>query len=255
MDIFRQAFINQFSPLLETSGYRLLNIEQPVYVKAVGREIMHIVMYTYADGKYLGDDQKALFIIQGGIATVYKKNITESTFSENTSWMRGMRFFCEKNPDCFFEDVSFFDSVQEHTFLKNNASSLDDSLHYACELTEEFILPELEKIQTLRNCINFFEKFRLYIFDQRKMKIYYNYKDNYDEENVYIRLRDMEFAKRQKELQSRLDPSLDSYQYLEKLYTAITNDDAYKKALKKMNNLKEKNITILKKLGVEFVLE
>lgn len=249
MDIFKQAFIRQFCPLLEPSGYKLLDTEHPVYVKTVGGEIMHVIMCTDTE---LGDSRKAQFMIWGGIATVYKRNMTEQTFSKTASWMRGMRFFAEKNPDCLFEDASFFDSIQAHTFLKNNADSLADSFGYACELTEELMLPALEKAETLQNCIDFFETYRLYRINPRKTEVVYNYRDNYDEENVFIRLRDMAFAKRQKALQKSLHPASDSYRNAEKLYTAVTDDAAYEQAVEEMNSLKEKNIAFLKKLGAAF---
>lgn len=252
METFRNRFINKFSILLEPLGYRLLAIERPVYVRVVGGEIMHIVMCTYVDGKHLGNSQNAMFLIFGGVATVYKKNITEETFSGIASWMRGMSFFAQKNPDYFLEDESFFNSINEFVFLKDNIISLDDSLDYACELTEELILPELEKVQTLRNCINFFDKFRLFRYTPHKQEIHYNYRDNYDEENVYIRLRDMDFAQKQKELQKAVHSASDSYKILEKMYTAITDDEAYKAAMKEMERLKQQNIAVLEKMGLEF---
>lgn len=252
MEFFRKRFINKFSPLLEPFGYRTLAIERPVYVRVVGGEIMHIVMGTYVDGEHLGNSQNAMFLIFGGIATVYKKNITEEIFSGVVSWMRGVSFFAQKNPDYFLEDGSYFNSMNEFVFLKDNITSLDDSLDYACELTEEFILPELEKVQTLRSCINFFEKFRLFRYTPHKQEVHYNYRDNYDEENIYVRLRDMEFATKQKELQKAVHSSSESYKKSEKIYTAITDGEAYEAALKEMERLKQQNIAVLKTLGVEF---
>lgn len=161
MESFRETFVNRFDSVLRVLGYKLLDIDNPVYIKTVAGEIMHIITSKYFDGRYTGDSSKGVFTIWGGIATVYKKNITENLFSDNLSWMRGMRLFCEKNTEYFDEEESFLNSIQEFTFIKGNLSSLVDSLDYACELTEEFILSELEKIQTLGDCINFFEKYRL----------------------------------------------------------------------------------------------
>lgn len=98
----------------------------------------------------------------------------------------------------------------------------------------------------------FLKNIDLYSIDQRKLEVHYDYEDNYNEENVYVLLKNMEFANRQKELQKSVHSSSDIYKKLEKLYLSVTDDTAYKQAVSRMNKLKEKNISILKNLGVEF---
>lgn len=165
--VFKQVYGEALKPL----GYVKLKGKYPYYVRLVGSEILHIITYIQRPDKH--------YEITGGVATVYRPCLTfDESPRNNGNWLL-------KNINEFYKNSSLFEALPRYSFndlyrfyygedtaynsrgeiIKhpNRYGTIVDVVEHSYKLTEEIMLPVLNKAIDIDSCIEFFHKFRLHI--------------------------------------------------------------------------------------------
>ena len=167
---------------------KLKKTKIPVYVRVIDGNILHIITYRKMSQRRIGYET---YEIAGGVVSLYRKKID---FNESPAgWLRTVLGFYSGKSDInrdlknrymkFYYDIwnrTFSSDVPddyfEHEFRRGIGSFLckvDDntkmleSLNFALKITSKTILCEIEKVNDLNSCINFFCK-----WDPYKLNLY-----------------------------------------------------------------------------------
>lgn len=140
------AFQQFFGEALEPFGFLKPKLRQPYYIRMVGDEILHII------GIY---DMKSHLILFGGIATVYRETLClDQTFRQNETWLKTAMYFYVQ---WHISDQPFDPEIQSgfHYHKLLDSQSLSVAVQHALHAAVTWILPVLDRVQTLKDVLDF----------------------------------------------------------------------------------------------------
>lgn len=246
------AFKQVFGKALEPLGFVKIKSKHPYYVRAVTDEIINIVTIKE---EWSGYPTEKRFNIYSGIATVYRYKIDfDLSMLDNKEWLittDGLYCFTYKNTKEYDED--FQHSIFEYSYMKNNAESLLDSMQYALELTEKFVIPLFNNVKSLKDCVDFFRKYNFYITTST-FKRDFKFDDSviyHDEGLLYVKSNDERLQSvLRKGLEEENDENSERYQRLLEKLSFFDEPDIHEKVLKELERRKTYNTELLKNYGV-----
>ena len=235
------AFKQVFGEALEPLGFKKIKGRQPYFVRLVGDEILHIITYMPQPDKH--------FIIIGGVATVYRQFISlDQSPRNNSNWLiSNWQFYkdlhqSDKDTKYSFKDIYEFYYSDE---------TLVEEVKYSLEVTKDIMLPIFNKVVDLDSCVEYFDKFNLYmqLYDE-KIDFGNKYADNfYNEGLLYLKINNQDNIIRK--MEERLD--IISYNVEKKRFDYTQKD--CDEISQKLENLKKTKPFNVSKLFAKELLE
>ncbi len=243
------AFKQIFGEGLKDAGFQVVKGRHPYLVRAINKEILHIISLRTEQAEYPED--KA-FSILGGIATVYRPEIDlEISPMANYNWLNNsVADFYAKSAKSEHDHYTY-SVLSKFNYFSEIPNSLPSVMEDALEYTKKYMLTTMNEVNTLDECINFFSKFNLScstgIFDLNRKNIY-NAADN--EGLLYI-VTDNEATKEQlrKIISGEVESFECSKEYAKKVYDFFTGNE-HDKILEIIEEIKNKNTKVLRSYGL-----
>ena len=140
------AFKQVFGEALEPLGFKKVKSKYPYFVRVVNGEILHIITF---DKDYPGK-----FSVFGGIATVYRKKIDfdQDVLYNLVTLNDTAQFYAYSFKDYSKDDTVFRE--RSYSYLPNDNDSIEQTFIKALEQAKQYILPVLDNIVSLRDCID-----------------------------------------------------------------------------------------------------
>jgi hypothetical protein len=119
----------------------------------IGDEIVQVIALRSESVGIIG---KRAFNILGGIATVYRHTIDLTVNPrDNLNWLNELHYFIpEENPD-----RDLLNKIIVFKYGENNEQELINQLNYSLDLTKQLMLPKLDKVKNLEECMKFICKY------------------------------------------------------------------------------------------------
>ena len=151
------AFVKVFGEALEPLGFKKIKGRHPYLVRVVpGGEIIHIIAIRSTTATHIG---KKAFDILIGAATVYRRIINlDVAPTENINWIRFLDQFYtgSQRPNI---DEELLEKIQHFQYFKENQDDMLRELRFSLDMTLKYVLPILDNVDTLDECINFFKNY------------------------------------------------------------------------------------------------
>lgn len=151
------AFKEVYGEALKEYGFKKVKGRQPYYARVIGDEIVHVI--TCAPRPSLIDGYKG-FVILGGVATVYRACINlDVAPSQNFGWLNcNLDLFQKMNSRMSKNEYQEkFEKWYVFEYERDNENSLMQIMKYSLEITNEIMIPILNNIKHLVECISYFE--------------------------------------------------------------------------------------------------
>ncbi len=151
------AFKQVFGEALEPLGFKLIKSKYSYFVRVVpGGEIVHIISYMDMWNPYPG---RKTFDIIGGIATVYRPKIDLSILpSYNGHWLSSIsRYYSRLTPESEYDD-EYRKSIYSFEIEEESRSSLYNVMNYTLELTQKYIIPQLNTAVDLKSSLSYLKR-------------------------------------------------------------------------------------------------
>ena len=156
MATFATEIKRVYSDGLLKYGFKKIKGKQPYFVRPVGDEIVHII--TYKTEKSFTKGYKR-FVVYGGIATVYRAHINlDETPRDNSDWLYNVYKFYKRS-DVENINSDMYDKLTTFSYKEEDEQSMINSIKYSFEMTEKFVIPELDKVINIKECVDFFDKY------------------------------------------------------------------------------------------------
>jgi hypothetical protein len=107
------------------------------------------------------------FDIIGGVASVYTGEIDlEESPRDNSSWLQSnAQIYGKLNRYSY--DENYVEQELKFLYKEGDEESMMEALRHSLGMTKKHLLPELNKVQTLRDCVEYYRR-----FDFRRLRIY-----------------------------------------------------------------------------------
>ncbi len=156
MKTFNSAFKQVYEAALSEYGFRKIKGKYPYYVRLIGDEIVHIITYMNEWCPWPG--YKAFNVI-GGIATVYRGRIElDKSPKYNAYWLESNSNI-NAQLNFFNMDEEYLTKIRKFEYETENEENMIAAINYSLEVTKQNLLPELNKVQSLEDCIDYFSIF------------------------------------------------------------------------------------------------
>lgn len=270
------VFKNVYAEALEPYGFKKIKGRQPYFVRMVGDEIVHVI--TYTNYPSLKDGYKE-FSVFGGVATVYRPRINlDETPRNNTNWFDSNIGFYRKS-DFYDEQKDMFHEWYTFSYETGNEESMIESVKKSFCVTEQVMLPILDKVDSLKSARDFFRQFsspllRIYDDEQEFGRNYSSYEYNeglinflvvdleeyienkkidLEKANAYtltlmkkgeIGLSKESFEEEKKVLETSMQEQISKFE------RCLKNESVYMSIMKELENRKRVNLNILELYGL-----
>ncbi len=142
----KAAFIKVFGEALEPLGFIKTQSRHPYFVRVVNEDILNIITFD--------KDSRTEFGIYGGIATLYRKQIDlDRDVIDNIKSMNDTAQFYYFSNSYKSGETLF---KRSYSFIPDNSNSLIHSLTEAALHVKQYIIPVINNIMTLRDCVDYF---------------------------------------------------------------------------------------------------
>jgi len=220
MPTLNKVFLEVFGEALIPLGFKKIKGRHPYFVRLVGDEIIHVITCMKKPVPTPGCKE---FTILGGIATVYRQNITlDWSPLENSNWFSEiMNFYINNNSFNINDEVR--KSLDSFLF---DEDIIVNEMKRSLKVTEKHILPLLNDVITLNSCIDFFYKYIPGItYIRSNEKLNYEYPKNTDGEGLlYIK------TNYRGDFKERIQSYVSNFEYAYK--TGIFTKETYEKQCK-----------------------
>ncbi len=238
------AFKKVFGEALEPLGYKLIKSKYPYFVRVVTDEIIHVISY-YNDKKCYDRDHDNI-VINGGVATVYRKEIDLTHNPRRENWLT-------TNYSIYIyrleHNLEKLDVELKHRLYYHPSAPEDilDEMEYQLALTKRFILPALDKAVTIDSCIehDFEIGMSLTLYDDGSFGATYG-NSYYNEGMLYFKTHKEVFENGMKNAISEL--ALQEKAYFEKVHN---DPDLYNEVQAELERRKKDNTELLRSYGLE----
>ena len=278
MKSLAKAFKEVYGEALKEYGFKKVKGKYPYYARMVGDEIVQVI--TFATRPKQRDGFKE-YIVLGGVATVYRAKINfDIPVTQNFAWLSSeLEFYKKSNKYLSAEDYKkAFENLYTFSYEEDSEILMVESLKKSLVIIKDIVLPTLNKINSLRECIDFFGDFHpgLLVLNE-----YTNNLENYSDFAINEGLVQIkvftpeqfdEYLKRvcaENEKHTRHLIKIGLSVYTEKMikeeqniineyinnqtrifFAAINNQSSYNKLINELERRKENNTEILKEYGV-----
>ena len=245
------AFKQVFGELLEPMGFKLVKSKHPYFVRVVNGEILHVITYKTEQAQYPED--KA-FNILCGVATIYRQQIDlNAGIRANYNWLRNSIADFYAIPLGNEYDNYFRQTISRFNYFSTIESSLINVMKEASILTEKYVLPVINEINTLENCITFFQKYKL-PFSTNDYRKNINFNDCNPEDEGFLYIQADYIAKKNKleEILSSPDINEIKRNRTKEIYSFFIESEIRNIALAELQRRKNANLEILKSYGIDF---
>lgn len=148
----RAAFKRMYGDALKPLGFIMPKLKQPYYVRLVNDEILHIIGVR---------DMKHFLVPFGGIATLYRAALgLDKSYRSNESWLKDVQHFYLKQhtgADHSYDPRISFGFYYQLTWYKS-PHTVEAAVRASLEEVQRWILPTLNRVTTLRNYKEWYEK-------------------------------------------------------------------------------------------------
>ncbi len=244
------AFVKVFGETLEPLGFKKIKGRHPYLVRVVpGGEIIHII--AIRNGAQM-DLRKKAFDILIGAATVYRRIINlDVAPTENINWIRFLDQYYTRSQRLNV-DKELLEKIQHFQYFKENQDDMLRELKFSLEMTKQYVLPILDKVNTLDECIYFFRNYAgeisTNIFNS---KFNFDLCTEHDEGMLYIKTDNQKLQEDfQNTLSGKTGASEETRQRVAIKNMYFNDPEIHGKALKELEKRKALNTEILKSYGL-----
>ena len=155
MKTFKTEIKNVFQQGLKKYGFVKVKGSQPYFVRFVDNEILHIISYH---NDFTFKQHYEAFVVMFGVATLYRKEITlNESAGCSGDWLDSQFFISgiETTRKVCSEEIPY-------TFEYEVADevAMQKVITKAFDLTEKVILPILDKVDSLEECVKYFYRYK-----------------------------------------------------------------------------------------------
>lgn len=271
------AFKKVYEKELEPYGFKKIKGCQPYFARMVGDEIAHVI--TYMNYPSLRDGYKE-FATLGGVATVYRPRINlDERPRNNTNWFDSNIGFYRKS-DFYDEQKDMFEEWYTFSYEEGNEESMIKSVKESFSVTEQVMLPILNKVDSLKACRDYFRQYMssllcIYDIEQQIEKGhggYYEYNEslinfltvdlekyieNQRNDIEKHNTRTLDLMKRGKigltvkDFETRKDLlENDMREQITRFESCLTDEEIYARIMKELESRKKANLQVLQKYGL-----
>lgn len=152
------AFAKIFEERLDGTGFRLISLKKPLFIRIINNEIVQIITFSKVPGNPIIDGYLKLdyneYQIICGLATIYRKKINFSNF---VKFINNMEIYTFQNP--FNIDMNYRASIHKFPYKESDEQQMLESLINSFNITQQNSLLALNEVKDLNDCINFFYQF------------------------------------------------------------------------------------------------
>lgn len=245
------AFVKVFGEALEPLGFKKIKSKYPYFVRVVpGGEIIHIITYMEEWCPYPG---RKKFNILGGIATVYRHKIDLSLAPKvNSFWLYTIaRFYSRITLESEF-DNEYRLSICHFSLEENCEASILNALKYSLELTNKFILPQLNTAVDIESSLIYLSRLgQLCGTSNFNSNLNFGGGFDYDEGLLYVKADDEGLKSRLKKIMDGTIPSdEEGRQRAAEKYKFLNDPVIHEKVLLELERRKAANMETLKSYGL-----
>lgn len=246
------AFVKVFGEALEPLGFKKIKSKYSYFVRVVpGGEIIHIITYMEDWCPYPGRKE---FNILGGIATVYRHKIDLSRApKDNSFWLYTIaRFYSSITPESEL-DNEYRLSICHFSLEENREASILNALKYSLELTNKFILPQLNTAVDIPSSLIYLSRLgQLCGTNNFNSNLNFGGCFDYDEGFLYVKADDDGLKSRMKKIMDGTIPSdEEGRQRAAEKYKFLTDPVIHEKVLLELDRRKAANTEILRSYGLD----
>lgn len=254
------AFKQVFGEALEPLGFVKIKSKHPYYVRVVNEEILHIISFY--------KDYPGKFTIDGGIATVYREkfDFDQDVLANLNSLNDTAQFYAYSFKDYSKDDTVFCERC--YCYLPDDNDSIKQTFIKALEQAKQYILPVLDNIVSLRDCIEHFLVYSTIVcilpdetadFGNNEGLLYFKIDDHSDMTREFKKALEVtkKFIKKDRHYDSILAMRCaDSEEYRMELISkrdVIYNDPVvYQQVMEELERRRQANIEKLQAYGLNF---
>lgn len=246
------AFVKVFGEALEPLGFKKIKSKYPYFVRVVpGGEIIHIITYMEEWCPYPG---RKKFNILGGIATVYRHKIDLSLAPKvNSFWLYSIaRFYSRITPESEL-DNEYRLSICHFSLEENREASMLNALKYSLELTNKFILPQLNTAVDIESSLIYLSRLgQLCGTSNFNSNLNFGASGDYDEGFLYVKADDDGLKSRlEKIIDGTIPSSEEGRQKAVENYKFLNDPVIHEKVLLELERRKAANTEILRSYGMD----
>ena len=162
MATFATEIKRVYSDGLLKYGFKKIKGKQPYFVRPIGDEIVHIITYRTCPTIIRGHKE---FVIYGGIATVYRACINlEKAPRDNGVWLDEIsNFYVKSNRSNIDKDL--LHKIKNLSYEEGDEETMLERIKYSFEMIEKFVIPQLNKVVSIKKCVEFFDKYNTYLLN------------------------------------------------------------------------------------------
>ena len=273
------AFKQVFGPELEKQGFKLVKgATPPVYLRVISEDIIHVISVENVTGRSAVTMDEKAFEIIGDAFSLYDNSWAEyfPHGGNQENWLV-YRELTNRNKNVEF-DYRYISNIHGFVYKKDEPDSLIDKIEYALRITKDNLLKELNTVVDNESCIRYYTIFHFGSINLRFAfnecgKIESGLKESGDSSLMLIKMNDKDDGmwdlKEKCELIARglnnRHKGFDQVEYqkeydeknnfrLEKIRirdTIYNTPELYEQAIAIADRVKEENIEILRKHGIE----
>lgn len=245
------AFVKVFGEALEPLGFKKIKGRYPYLVRVVpGGEIIHIIAIRSTASL---DLRKKAFDILIGAATVYRRIINlDVAPTENINWIRFLDQYYMRSQN-FSVDEELLEKIQHFQYFKENQEDMLKEIKFSLEMTKQYVLPILDKVNTLDECISFFKNYAGEI-NTNPLTEKFNFEicTEYNEYMLYIKTNNERIQENfRKILNGETGADEETIQRVTIKSMYFNDPEVHGKALKELKKRKAINTEILKSYGLD----
>ena len=245
------AFIKIFGEALEPLGFKKIKGRHPYLVRVVpGGEIIHIIAIRSTTATHIG---KKAFDILIGAATVYRRKINlDVAPTENINWIKFIDHYFRREQYMELNRESL-SRMQPFQFPKNSQDDMLIELRFSLDMSQKYVLPILDKVNTLDKCISFFKNYACEISTNIfNSKLNFDLCTEYDEGMLYIKTDNQKLQEDfQNTLSGKTGASDETRQRVAIKNMYFKDPEIHGRALEELEKRKALNIEVLRSYGLD----
>ena len=156
MATLNTAFKQVYEEDMKDNGFVKVKGRQPYFARMIGEEIVQVITVR---NQWCGERGYKCFEILGGVATIYRKNLdlTKSP-NANLNWLNILSSFYTDDTIEGYDD-NYRVKLMKFEYEKDNDNSLFAALNESLQETKKIVIPIMDRISNLEDCIDYFDRF------------------------------------------------------------------------------------------------
>ncbi len=275
MKTFNSAFKQVYEAALSEYGFRKIKGKYPYYARLIGDEIVHVITYSTRPTRKEGYKEYCVYC---GVATVYRNCLDLNIPVTHNNWLESTLDFYVKN-NTYEEIRKNRNRWDTFTYKADDETSLIESLEYSLEVTKKIMLPVLDKVTDLKECVKYYETYETPMLNLKIDKDFGRFQNDYSYNEGLLNVKVCNVEEYIERKKKSLSEAIDYYMYLmsigetgfteetfeeeknylhgrmlesiEKFKSIMNNPNEYDRVMKEMERRKEFNTGLLRNYGFE----